>query len=331
MGRFRLLLVLLLMPLYALSWQNTASPQPQPGPAAPPPGGTNRHITLDVQVTDRFGAPIRGLQRQDFTLLDNKQAQSILSFHAVDSRTAAATDPPVEIVLIVNAINASSKAFAYEREGVQKFLLQNSSKLAQPLSLIIVPDAATANRAYDAVGRTNLSLKTVKSLAAFEGKRPGRKLMISISPGWPLLNGPNTQLSSKDERQIFHSIVVASTKLRQARITLYSVDPIGVVESAETRTTYYENLLKGVTSASQAVPGDLGLQVLAIQSGGSVFNSSNDLTTAIANAVADADAFYVLSFDSLAAGHANEYHSLQVTVNKPGMTARTRTGYYNQP
>jgi hypothetical protein len=42
-----------------------------------------------VQVTDKSGAPIRGLQKKDFTLLDDKQPQNILSFHAVDRRAKA--------------------------------------------------------------------------------------------------------------------------------------------------------------------------------------------------------------------------------------------------
>jgi hypothetical protein len=62
----------------------------------------------------------------------------------------------------------------------------------------------------DAVGRTNLSLKTLDSLTATMEKRAGRKLMIWVSPGWPLLTGPNTQLSTEEERQIFQSIVAAS-------------------------------------------------------------------------------------------------------------------------
>jgi hypothetical protein len=124
--------------------------------------------------------------------------------------------------------------------------------------------------------------------------------------------------------------VNASTELRQDRITLCSVDQLFPWNAGGARITYYENFLKGVTSPSQALPGDMGVQVLSAQSGGRVLNSSNDLTTAIATCAADADAFYVLSFDSQPADQADEYHALQVTVDKPGMAARTRTGYYAQ-
>jgi hypothetical protein len=45
----------------------------------------------------------------------------------------------------------------------------------------------------------------------------------------------------------------------------------------------------------------------------------------------DAKGFYTISFDPPKADHANEYHDLKVEIGKPGLTARTNTGYYNQP
>lgn len=359
----RFFLVLLILSRSAILGQNTSPPQLQPrpaGPSLPPPGGTDRQITLDVQVTDKSRAPVRGLQRQDFTLLDDKQPKNILSFQAVDGTPGSPTDPSVEIVLVIDAVNTAPQAVSYERNEVKKFLLQNGGKLAQPVSLVVFTDTGTkiqedssrdgnalaslydqyetglrvitrSQGFYGAAERFDLSIKALNSLAAYEEKRPGRKLVIWFSPGWPLLSGPSLRLSEKDERQLFNSIVLASTALRQARITLYSIDPHGPEEAGGIRVSYYEEFLKGITSPSRALPGDLGLQVLAVQSGGRVFNSTNDLTGAIATAAADANAFYVLSFEAARADRPDEYHSLSVTVGKPGTTARTRTGYYAQP
>ena len=79
----------------------------------------------------------------------------------------------------------------------------------------------------------------------------------------------------------------------------------------------------------------MALSVLAVQSGGSVLNGSNDMAGAMANEIArsagDAQAFYVLTFQAPHADHADEYHTLQVKVDQPGVTSRTRTGYYAQP
>ncbi len=375
--------MVLLLPLAAVSQQNTTPPQntnppqqntapPQQNAAPPqlqtrsgatplpPPSTTDREITLDVQVMDKSGVAIRGLQKPDFTLLDDKLAKNILSFHAVESAAGSTADPPVEIVLVVDAVNATFQTVNYERNEIKKFLLQNGGKLPQPVSLIIFTDVETKiqdgssrdgnalaalydqydtglrsiNRSqgfYGAADRFDLSLKTLTRVIEYERPRPGRKLMIWFSPGWPLLEGPNVQLSSKNEQQLFNSIVADSAGLRQARITLYSVDPLGLSDAASVRISYYEEFVKGVTAARRAGPGNLALQVLVVQSGGRVLNSSNDLTAEIERCTADADAFYVLSFEAARADQANEYHSIDVKIDKPGITARTRTGYYAQP
>jgi VWFA-related protein len=94
---------------------------------------------------------------------------------------------------------------------------------------------------------------------------------------------------------------------------------------------YYTEFLKGVDTPSKVQGANLGLQVLAAQSGGQVLNRSNDLGDSVASCLADAKLYYTLTFDSAAARHADEYHSLQVKIDKPRLTARTRTGYYAQP
>jgi len=97
------------------------------------------------------------------------------------------------------------------------------------------------------------------------------------------------------------------------------------------RTIGKSQFLKPVKKAEQADNGDLALQVLATQSGGRVLNSSNDLAGEIATCVADANGYYVLSFEGLAGDGPNEYHALEIKIDKPGLTARTRSGYFAQP
>ena len=362
MRRFSCLLsVLLIVPLGAILGQNTPTLEVQ-RPATAQPSGTDRQITLEVQVTDKSGAPIRGLQKEDFTLLDDKQPQKILSFQAVDSGAAMAADPPVEIILVVDAVNASFMSNSYERDAVRNFLLQNGGKLPWPVSFIFVSEGGPQilNRSsrdgnalagfydqYDtglknkylnrgggrwgASERIQISLNALTTIVTYEKTRPGRKLMLWFSRGWPMLSESNVHLTSKEQQQLFASIAAVSTGLREGRITIYSIDPGGLGNTGTIRDSYYESFLKGVTSPSRAEPGDLGLQVLAVQSGGRVFKSSNELGPAIRQCAADADAFYLVSFDGARADQANEYHSLGIMVNKPGATVRTRTGYYAQP
>jgi hypothetical protein len=71
--------------------------------------------------------------------------------------------------------------------------------------------------------------------------------------------------------------------------------------------------------------------VLAVQTGGLALTASNDIAGQIAQCVADADTFYTLTVDATAADRPNEYHATEVKVATPGLTVRTRNGYYAQP
>jgi hypothetical protein len=89
--------------------------------------------------------------------------------------------------------------------------------------------------------------------------------------------------------------------------------------------------VNGVNEARQAVLLDLDRKVLALQSGGGVRGPSLDLASQINSCVADAGAWYVLTFDPQPADRPDEYHDLRVQVVKTGLTASTNTGFYDQP
>ena len=329
--------------------------------AATTPAQADRHISLDVVVTDKSGKPVPGLQQQDFTLLDDKQPQKILSFRETDfaaNRTSDATDAAVQVILLVDAVNTSFHSVSYERQQINKFLQQNGGHLPLPTSLLIMTDtyqgrtvvtrdgnilaeALNSNQSglrtigrsqgfYGAEDRIQISLSTLEKFASNLSTEPGRKLLMWISPGWPLLSGANVELTDQNRKWLFKNVVEFSRALREAGVTLYSIDPVGVEDAGSFRTFYYESFLKGVKSANDVQNGNLGLQVLAVQSGGRVLNSSNDLTKSLATCLTDAKVFYTLSFESPPADHPDEYHSLEIKIGKPGLTARTRTGYYAQ-
>jgi VWFA-related protein len=177
----------------------------------------------------------------------------------------------------------------------------------------------------------DLSLKTLDRLISYEAQQPGRKLVVWLSPGWPLLSGPNVILTNKEQAWIFNSAVELSQKMREARVTLYDVDPAGANEAGTMRVAYYKTFLKGLKYQKNAEGGNLGLQTLATQTGGKVLNSSNDLGSLFASCLQDAKPYYTISFEAPPADHADEFHSLEMKVDKPGLTARTRMGYYAQP
>jgi VWFA-related protein len=330
----------------------TAASTEHHNPAAQP---ASQAIRLDVVVTAKSGPPVTDLQQQDFTLLDNDVPQAITSFAAVSGRQA-----PIEVVLVIDAVNTAYQTVAFERSQIDSFLHAEGGHLAHPLALAIFTDkgteilggefssdgnalSTTLDREdiglrsiqrsagyYGATERLQLSLRALDQLVASESGRPGRKVILWVSPGWPLLSGPNALLDSKQQQQIFGDIVNISTKMRAARVTLYSINPLGTGESLS-QASYYKEFLKGVSKPGQVDVGNLGLQVLAIQSGGLALDLSNDLARSLQECLADAAPYYEISFNSAPAERPNEYHRLEIKLAKPGLTARTRQGYYAQP
>jgi VWFA-related protein len=310
-------------------------------------------IYLDVVVTPKSGAPVADLQQPDFTVLDNNSPQAITSFQAVTGREA-----PVEVVLVIDSINTNAQTIAYERIQIDKFLHAEGGRLAYPVAIVVATDtgvkvaenfSSDGNSLSAAMDRDQIGLRDIGRSAGFYGaterlqyslqalsqlavREPhqGRKILIWISPGWPLLSGPNVELDSKQQGEIFAQIASLSTQLRQARVTLYNVNPIGAGESVF-RGTYYEEFLKGVTKPSQVNLGNLGLPVLSIQSGGLAFDFNNDLAALLQQCISDIAPYYEISFAAPAVERPDEYHHLEIKIAKPGLTARTRQGYYAQP
>ena len=353
----RLALALATVATFAtLASAQVSVPAPQAALPITPPVSSGVPLDLEVVVSARNGKPIAGLQQQDFTVYLDKKPQPITGFRAVEATAAA----PIETILLVDAVNTRFSNVAYERAQVERFLKRNNGKLAQPTTLVVLSDTGTqispepsrdgnelaafldtASVALRDIGRSagfwgwteqfQLSASGLERLSAYEQGRPGRKLLIWISPGWPLLSGPEVELSDKAQKSLFATLVAMSASLRKARITLSSVDPLGTADAVSYRTMFYEEFTKGVPSASKMQIGNLALQVLALQSGGRVLNAGNDVASEIATAAADAEAFYILEIDSPRAEHPNDYRAISVRVDKPGLAARTRTGYYAQP
>jgi len=325
-------------------------------------GHPMRRVGLDVVVTDADGKPVSGLRPQDFTILDNGKETKVQAFHEFGGQQdnegpAGAT----KVMILFDTVNSSLTDIAYARDQVEQYLREDGGKLAHPVELLafngngsesIAPVSRDGNALADAleksqsnlhpirrseafwgaVERLQLSLNTLDKIAADETRTPGRKLLFWIAPGWPMLIGSQFDPSSKELRTFFDAIVSMSYRLRLARIALYSLDPNRSPGSNFFEWNYYKGYLKGVPDAKHAAAANLALQVLATQSGGKVMNyRTKYMWQEIAANIANADDSYFLVFDTPPAEHIDEYHALKITVDKPGLTALTHTGYYNEP
>jgi VWFA-related protein len=331
-----------------------------PAASAQQDNSTNQHrgnsIYLDVVATQKSGSPVTDLSQQDFTVLDNKVPVTVASFQALGGSRA-----PIEVILVVDDVNTGIEQVAYERSEMDKFLRVDGGRLAHPTALAFLTDSGIklqdefsddgnalsaeldkysiglhsivrSGGVYSAVERFQVSLDSLSQLATRESSRPGRKIILWISPGWPLLSGPGVdeQMDTKQQQQIFNQVVALSTLLRQGRITLYSIDPLGSADFLG-RAFRWEGFVKGISKPRQAEYGDVALQVIATQSGGLAINTSNNVAALLEKCMADTKAYYEISFAPAVDQKRDEYHHLEVRVAKAGVVARTRQGYYSQP
>ncbi len=248
----------------------------------------------------------------------------------------------------------------YARLQVQKYLKANDSHLGHPTQLAVLTDTGLrmvgtgfttdgtalsqmldkeviglrsitrASRYWGAAERLQISIEGMRQLALTQMKAPGRKMAVWISPGWPLLTGPQVELGAKQQEEIFANVVGMNTLLQQARLTVYAIDPLGQNESLF-RTNYYEEYLKGAERPRDVYLADLSLQVLAVQSGGLALAMNNDVAGQIQQCADDADAYYEITYNPPLETKPDEYHKVEVKLENSDLKARTKEGYYAQP
>ena len=318
-------------------------------------------IRVDVVVRDKSGNPVAGLKQQDFMLRDNAQPGKIVSFQAFDGMTAK-PDTPVEVILVIDTVNLLSEQVSAAKSAVEKLLRANHGHLAQPVSVFLLSPAVLSSTLAPSIdgdtladqvargtdlpvvrptvvlqpgqtyrvtggspamtpeGKANrISLNALGSIVIEERRKPGRKLLFWIGPGWPVDSG-GCDAS-------FDSVTEFSTRIREARITIWSATAWPFGEQG----FFYQDLLGPVKSAKDVKAAHLALAVLATQSGGGVLNAAGDLGRRIDEQIQQANAFYTLTFDPPRTQEVDEYHGLEVAVAEPGMTARTSAVYYDEP
>jgi hypothetical protein len=206
-------------------------------------------------ILDNSGKSISGLQAGDFTLLDNGQPNRILSFQAFDG-ISTKPDPPVQVILVIDALQVPSDLISFEKGSLEAFLRRNGGRLAEPVSIYTlletglwqVAEASIDGNKLAAQVAHNNEVRLVRSfggslragvppssvssppltalqapgeIATAERRKPGRKLLLWVGPGWGVGSGAYAD-GSLPKDHTFYAICWFSALLREARIALYS-------------------------------------------------------------------------------------------------------------
>jgi VWFA-related protein len=296
------------------------------------------------------GGGADGLSSADVKLLDNKATAQIASL-----RQLPASGASTHVILVIDDVNAPLLTVAYERSELKKFFARNEGQLRAPFTIAVLTDSkldvqqgASQNGAeedallqkyqvglheiprgaqYGGLDRTNIGLSGLQQIVAYAARIPGHKLILFVSPGWPLLSGPRIDLPMREQNAIYQRVARLQDVMLQSEITLDMLNPYGPAESL-LRENYYQSFVKGVTKPGDAQIADLSLQVLAVHSGGVVVQGTSDIDGMVDRALGDMDHLYEATFVPGTTDRPNEYHALHLDVNRPGVKVRMPDEYY---
>ncbi|NYF78701.1 VWA domain-containing protein [Granulicella arctica] len=322
---------------------------------------SSRIVVLDVVVTDAKGNIVPDLKREDFSVTEAKEPQEIQNFEPVGAHALSpdvtinstaeldqlAPRAPVNIVLL-DEFNTRFEDMAFARYSLKKFLEKQPDKLTTPTMLIAVnlqnftvlhdytQDKQAIIDALDhhfvaypwqvhqyswVAERYGTAFGTLMRVAEATIGHPGHKNMIWIGRGFPAFNFANAPV---DAQQRVNTIVQRCVNmLRDARITLYSIDPAGLmVNPAE---------YGSAAAFNDPFGGNYEFNKLAAATGGRALYGRNDVDAEIGTSARDGSSTYTLTYrPTNTSMDPEKFRKIQVTVNRPGLTATTRKGYYLQ-
>jgi VWFA-related protein len=321
---------------------------------------TARLVVLDMVVTDAKGNVVTDLKRDDFHVTELNEPQTILNFEEAGSHTVkpetniestadldrVAPRAPVNIILL-DEFNTHFEDMAFARYSLKKYLGRESGKLSTPTMLIAVDlQHFTVLRDYTQnkdeilsaldhhfvtypwqahqgqwIGeRYATAFLTLRRVAEAVVGHPGHKNMIWIGRGFPTRP---VGVSLDTDTRVENAVQQCVNELRDARVTLYTIDPAGVqVNPAE----------YGAAAAfNDPFGGNYEFNRLAKATGGRTLYGRNDVDAEIGTAIRDGSSFYTLTYrPQVPRTNLNKFYRIKVTVDRPGLTVITREGYYLQ-
>lgn len=341
-----------------------APAQPAAPAAAPAPLPTIRvyvtRVVLDVVVTDAKGNLVTDLKKDDFKVTDAGELQTVTNFDTSAVHMAKpdvtinstadldkyAPDAPVDIILL-DEFNTLFEDEAFARYSLKKYLEKQPDKLTTPTMLLAVGiDNFTVLNDYTqdkqailnsldhhfvqypwraqgiswAPERLATAFGTLERVAEATVGHPGHKNMIWIGRGFPSINMANIPVDSS--RRVETYVQRCVNMLRDARVTLYSVDPAGLVVNMVEK---YGN----EAAFLDPFGGNYDFSRLARATGGKALYGRNDVDAEIGKSALDGVNFYTLTYQPTTGGMDPEkFRKIEVTLDRPGLTATTRLGYY---
>lgn len=322
----------------------------------------SKMVVLDVVVTDKQGEIANNLTKDDFQVYEDKVPQTIRSMDRSQSYLSPANisvnstsevdslepNAPVSII-VLDEINTRFEDEAFARYSLKKYLNAEGNTLLQPTMLVAVSlrhfmvlrDYTTSKKeilsALDhhfatypweaqsgswVAEQFNAAFDSLMEVAEATSGHPGHKNMIWVGRGFPSID--MISLPPVEADMLKSAIETCTNMLRDARVTLYTVDPAGIASSPPPQD------MDGFDE-EDPFGGQVDFNAMAKATGGTSFYGRNDVDHLIGASVRDGANFYTVSYiPSNSSESSKEFRNIRVIMKDPKLRATTREGYYTQ-
>jgi VWFA-related protein len=244
--------------------------------------------------------------------------------HTTDMRSLT------ELGLIGNA-SGTSDDLTIANQGLKDY---NFSVPGEGGVLVSSSPAGIVTQTYAELQRnsaTTVSVSGLTAVVAGLSRAPGRKSLVLFTEGVAI---------SRNTDPYFYALI---DQANRANVAIYTVDSVGLRAEdpilmagrqvhSQTREDDGNLSTRGfdLGDAARAMP-DVGLTILADQTGGQMFNASNDLFKAFPRLDEDLRSYYAVTYAAPRAEPDRRFHKIDVKVKRPGLSAKTRSGYTSLP
>jgi Ca-activated chloride channel homolog len=298
-------------------------------------GQANPDIRVDVDlvavscsVTDRNGAPTRGLKREDFMLSDNGQPREITNFWQE-------SDLPLTIAFVADVSGSQAGFIKSHRDAVTQFFQQVMGPRDRAM---VVEVARQAWLLADLAESSDALNAGVQRIGTRDGKQSPLLGPPCRNPTFPHTCGGTA---------LWHGVYYAAQQLKpvagRKAIIIFSdgmdtgsdISLTNVIEMAQSAgvvvyTIKYANPMRFISLAAtiaQAV--SRGMERLSRETGGLSFpNPGHKLPEVFSQIELDLRNMYVLGFTPPNDARDGKFHKLDVTIDGAGLRVRARTGYW---
>ncbi len=295
-------------------------------------------VSLPVVVTNKDGRRMTDLTKGDFRIFENGIQQEIAGF--------AATDEPVDVALLLDTSGSTEREMAKIQNAAIEFVHQLHPD--DEVAVISFADEVTLQEDFTIDRNKNeYGIKKTRSggctveyeavwLALEEVLKPIKERTALV----PFTDGVDTCSRKASEKETLDLA-------KETRATIYPVyyntepdlyrqRPMGgnPTQFPPIITTRRPPVYGGPggpgSISSEYIMGREYLKKLAEYSGGLLFDGNQDLGYAFAEVAKELGSQYSIGYYSSDNKHDGKFRKVEVRLNKPGLVARTKAGYFTK-